>query len=151
MIGFRGVTILSLSILALALTACETTTSPGSDESTPTFDQVQAIAKEQLTGEPCKFKVIEDFDDTFEHTEVDCLTSVGGQPQQTSVYSYDKTLEESDFPIGGLTTATHYFENGNITVDPAGGDLTSIQLDAEKFATAIKDECGCGEVKTPEK
>ena len=76
-----------------------------------------------------------------------CVT-VKGEQQLTTVVTY--TRDEEPDAIGGITTATHYFQNGNITVEPAGGDPTSPQLDAEAFATAVKDNCGCGEVLTPE-
>lgn len=136
----------------LALGGCgSTSTSSSSDESAPTFEQAEAIAKEQLTGQPCKFQVSDDSTDTLESKKLECLTKVSGEPQLLTIFQYTNDLETSeDYGFGGFTTATHYFSNGNITVDPSGGDPTAIQLDAEQFATAIKDDCGCGEVKTPE-
>lgn len=139
------------SFCAFALAACGSSSS-GTDESEPTFEQAQAIAEEQLAGQPCEFQVDDESTDELDQKSLDCLTTVGSEQKLYSIFQYtrDLNVEEIDAQLGGLTTAERYFENGNITVDPAGGDPTAIQLDAEAFATALTEECGCGEVKTPE-
>jgi hypothetical protein len=139
-------------LVALALTVAACDESGGSDETEPTFEDARAIAEEQLAGEPCEFQVEDESTDDLEQKSLDCLTSADGQEQLFSVFHYSRDLEvsEADAAFGGITTAERYFENGNITIDPAGGDPTAIQLDAEEFATALKDSCDCGEVKTPE-
>ena len=137
-------------LCALALTACEA--SGGDEETEPTFEQAEAIAQEQLAGEACEFQVEDESTDELEQKSLNCLTTEGGEDRLYTIFQYtrDLKIEESDQYFGGLTTAERSFENGNITVDPAGGDPTAIQLDAEEFATALKEDCGCGEVLTPE-
>ncbi len=131
--------------------ACDT--SGGTEETEPTYEQAEAIATQQLAGEDCDFETEDESTDELEQITLSCLTSRGRFPDQLYTifqYTRDLKVEESDSYFGGFTTAERYFENGNITVDPSGGDPTAIQLDAEEFTNALKDECGCGEVLTPE-
>ena len=153
MAGAQTIGVIAISSLcALTIAACGSESSSGADESSPSFEQAQVIAEEQLTGQPCEFQVDDESTDDLEQKTLECLTTDGGQQQLYTIFQYTRDLEveEIDALIGGLTTAERYFENGNITIDPAGGDPTAIQLDAEQFATALTEECGCGEVKTPE-
>lgn len=138
------------TLCALGLSACDTST--GTDETEPTYEQAEAIAQEQLSGEGCEFQVEDETDDEDELKTLSCLTTEGGEQRLSTIFQYsrDLSVEESDQYVPQFTTGAFYFENGNITVDPFGGDPTAVQLDAEEFATAIKDECGCGEVLTPE-
>lgn len=140
----------AVALCALVLGACETPA--GDDETEPTYEQAEAIAQEQLGGSNCEFEVEDDTTEELEQKSLTCLTTEGGEDRLYTIFQYtrDLNVEESDQYFGGLTTADHYFENGNITVDPSGGDPTAIQLDAEDFATALKEDCGCGEVLTPE-
>lgn len=135
---------------AFVLSACDA--SGGADETEPTYEQAEAIAQEQLAGEDCEFQVDDETTEGLEQKTLNCLTTEGGQDRIYTIFQYSRDLEveESDQYFGGLTTADRYFENGNITVDPSGGDPTAVQLDAEEFATALKEDCGCGEVLTPE-
>jgi|GEM_PF-4623464 len=133
------------------LSACGTSNSTsGSDETEPGFDQVLAIAKQQMSGSPCQFQVKDDSDESMENKTLGCLTSaVTGEKQLYDVFQYTRDLEVSEYDFGGFTTADHYFQNGNITVNPFGGNPAAVQLNAEKFSTAVKDDCECGEVLTP--
>lgn len=138
------------ALCALALSACDS--SSGADETEPTFEQAQAIAEEQLADAGCEFQVEDESTEDLEQMSLNCLVAAGGPEQLYTVFQYSRDLEvtETDALIGGLTTADHYFENGNITVNPSGGDPTAVQLDSEQFATALQEDCDCGEVKTPE-
>ena len=147
--GRRNLTAVSALVLAFGLAACgEDSGSGGSEETEPSFEDAQAIAEEQLAGEQCEFQVDDQSTDGLEQKSLDCLRTVGGEQQLTTVFTYERDEEADSF--GGITTADRYFQNGNITVEPAGGDPTAPQLDADAFSNAVKESCGCGEVLTPE-
>lgn len=143
----RAISLLAISsVSVLALTACG---SSGSEETEPTYEQAEAIAKQQLSGSGCEFQTEDDSTESMELKGLDCYLTVDGEESYYSVFTYSRDLDEGEDFGGGITTADHYFVNGNIEVDPAGGDPSAPQLDAEEFATALEEECGCGEVLTP--
>lgn len=137
-------------VFAVGVAGCDATGDEGATE--PTFEQAQAIAEEQLADAGCEFQVSDDSTDGLEQKTLECLISEGGQDALYTVFTYERDLEveETDQYFPGLTTAERCFENDNITVDPGGGNPEGVQLDAEEFATAVQEDCGCGEVLTPE-
>lgn len=143
------ISVLLSSFCALVLAACSSTES---GETEPTYEQAEAIAMGQLSDADCEFEVEDKTTEEQEEKVLNCLTSKGGVEMIYPIFYYtrDLNVEESDSYFGGLTTAERYFENDNITIDPSGGNPTVPQLDAEEFANAIKEDCGCGEVLTPE-
>ena len=148
----RRPAILALSLLcALALGACGSG-GGGDEETAPTYGEAEAIAERQLSGSGCELKTEDESSEGLEQKGLDCYVTEGGEEVYHPILTYTRDLEseESDALFGGVTTADHYFVNGNIEVDPAGGDPTAIQLDAEEFATALAEQCDCGEVLTPE-
>jgi hypothetical protein len=144
----RTTLIATCSLLALSLAAC----GGGGEETVPTYSQAEALAKRQLAGSGCQFRTEDESSEGLEQKGLDCYLTEGGDDVYYPILPYTRDLEvdETDALFGGLTTAERYFANGAIEVDPAGGDPTAIQLDAEEFATALSEECDCGEVLTPE-
>lgn len=129
-------------------------TSSTSSETKPTYAQAEATAKQLLPANSCQFKVDDKTTADAEDKTLKCLTTVSGQAKEYSVFQYTrkKKQTEADQYFGGFTTATAYFQNGNITADPEGqSEPGQPVLDAPEFAAALKQSCGCGEVKTPTK
>ena len=144
----RTLAIPALVLCALVLAACG---SSETEQTEPTFEQAKAIAEEQLAGSGCEFKTEDESSEDLEQKGLDCYLTEDGEETYSSVFTYTRDLEsdETDELIPGLTTADHVFVNGNIEVDPAGGDPTAVQLDSEEFTTGLEAQCGCGEVQTP--
>ena len=125
---------------------------PG-EQTEPTFAQVQALVEEQLSGKGCEFSVEDKSTDVLEDKTIRCLVTRKGVEQLHTIVQYERYLDPDEIPeyFAGLTTASHYFINENITVDPSGASVPGQPaLDAKAFSEAVKAECDCGEVLTPE-
>ena len=140
--------VIVLAVVALA--GCEASGSGGETE--PTFEQAQTIAEEQLADVGCEFRVADDSTEDLELKTLECLTTEAGEERLYTVLTYerDEQVDEVDEYFPGFTTSELYFQNDNITVEPAGGNPDGVELDAEAFTTAVQEACGCGEVLTPE-
>lgn len=136
------------------MAGCSTGSSNSNGETKPTYAQAEATAKQLLPANRCRFQVDDKTTADSEDKTLNCLTTVGGQAKEYSIFQYTrkKRQTEADKYFGGFTTASSYFQNGNITVNPEGqSEPGQPVLDAAKFATALKQACGCGEAKTPTK
>jgi hypothetical protein len=120
-------------------------------ETEPTFDEVRAIAEDELADSGCKFQVDDQSQDGLEDELLECLTKNQGQDKLYTIVHYTRHTGEDESGFAGFTTATRYFQNGNIKADPSGAsEPGQPALDAERFSQAVKDKCSCGEVLTPE-
>lgn len=149
----RGALIASLLSCGLVAGCSAGSSNSGGNETKPTYAQAEATAKRLLPANQCQFKIDDKTNADSEDKTLNCITTVGGQAKEYSIFEYTrkKRQTEADKYFGGLTTATRYFQNGNITVDPSGQTEPgqTVVLDAPQFAAGIKQACGCGEVKTP--
>lgn len=116
-----------------------------------TFDRVETIAKQQLADDGCTFSVQDQSRDGVEDKALRCKV---GNTAPVTVVRYSR-YDDPGNPVLkyglGFTTADRYFQYQTTIVSPSG-DQTPGQpvLDAQKFSEAIQEDCGCGEVLTPE-
>lgn len=116
-----------------------------------TFERVEAIAEQQLADAGCTFSVRDESREGVEDKALLCKVD-GDAPHTVVEYSH---YDDADSPVVkyGLqfTTADRYFQHQTTTVRPSGAQAPGQPvLDAQEFSEAIKEDCGCGEVLTPE-
>ena len=116
-----------------------------------TFDRVEAIAREQLEGAGCAFSVKDESRDDVEDTSLQCRVE-DEAPYTVVRYTRYDDPENPAFRYGlQFTTADRYFQYQTTIVTPSGEQAPGRPiLDAQRFSQAIKEDCGCGEVLTPE-
>jgi hypothetical protein len=145
------VVVAGLMVCGLVAGCGSSSSSGGSGESEPTYAEAEALAKQMLPPNKCRFEVEDETDEETEKKTLNCFTTVRGQDKVYDIFSYTREIKAPEIEFGGFTTAAAYFQNGAITVDPVGqSEPGQPVLDAKAYSDALVKACGCGETKIPE-
>jgi hypothetical protein len=115
-----------------------------------TFERVATIAK-PLVDAGCAFSIKDESRDGVEDKTLQCTVDGKGPFAIVHYTSYDDP-ENPVIKYGlGFTTGDRYFQYQTTIVRPTG-EIVAGQpvLDAAAFTEAVREDCGCGEVLTPD-